>query len=694
VAIKSQSVKAFLLKEIAAQRKTLFLWAPVAVGVGIVTYFTWEPTIPFIILAAMILLCAFVVAISVHFYKRGGKAVWLVTLLLMMTVGLFISGYALSHLRTTLINTNLLQDDMPPVLIEGSIEKIVNFDGAKAKRVIIKDIDIDGKNYRVRLKTYHFKGEEWAVGDRVKVKAKLIAPGGPVMPGGFDFRRKAYYEGLSAVGYTLANAQLVEKGKSRDITVEHIRKIIGDKIYSAMQPRYAAVAHALLTGERAGIKNSDTENFRISGLAHLLAISGLHIGMVAGCVFFFLRLALVCIPGLALHYPIKKWAASCAIFIAFLYMILAGATVPTVRAFIMTSLVLLAIILDRSALNLRLVAIAALFVMITTPEAVIGPSFVLSFSAVTALIVFYEVGRRWIVTAAAYKPLLRPFYYFLGVIITSLVATAATAPFSIMFFNRFAVYALVSNIAAMPLMAFIVMPAGLIGTLMIPIGMDSHFWVIMQWGIQHILNIADHVSLYPFASLYLQNFSSLETVMISFGFIIFVLWKGYLRLIGLGLMIIALISSLLFSTPALIISDDMKAILYVDKNEDNLYLFGKMNGYQKSNWLGSYGYNPTVDIPSQYHGDNLPASVGTCDDYMCRLNTNSTRVTLLFNPMKKGEACYKSDIVIASFPLKHDYCPTANVIDRFDVWRKGAMTILFHQSDYTIRTTSETIRHY
>ena len=174
--------------------------------------------------------------------------------------------------------------------------------------------------------------------------------------------------------------------------MQKTRDFIADRAYAGMNARddLAGIAVALLTGERAGIRDNDNEAMRVSGLAHLIAISGLNIGLVAGIVFFAVRLVFAAIPYVALRYPIKKWAAVCAIIIAFLYTILAGLDVPVLRSFIMSAMVFLAIICDRSALNLRFFAFAAFLIMVMTPEAVLGASFQLSFSAVVALILYYQ----------------------------------------------------------------------------------------------------------------------------------------------------------------------------------------------------------------------------------------------------------------------------------------------------------------
>lgn len=685
-----RAILQFFSIEIARQRKSLFLWSPVILGLGIIAFFQYNLDLSTAMVGAGLFFSALALSKSVYSYAKTGQNRWLWVMLVSLSCLLFVTGYAAAQYRTYSLDTVLLEDNIPPIMVEGTIEKLVYLDGGKAKRVILHSLSTDNneiKLSRVRLKTYHFKGDSWNNGDRVRVKAKLQPPSGPVMVGGFDFRFKAYYEGLGAVGYTMGDAQLISISTSNSNQIEGIRGIIGSHLYHAMEDRNAGIAQALLTGERAGMAKDDVAALRTSGLAHLLAISGLHIGLVAGCVFFFVRLFLACIPNMALYHPIKKYAAACAIIIALTYMILAGATVPTVRAFIMTSLVLLAIILDRSALNMRLVALAAIIVMLTTPEAIMGPSFVLSFAAVAGLIAFYQgIGRQWLVNARAYHPLWRPIYYIAGVVATTIIATLATAPFSVMFFNRFAVYSVISNFVAMPIMAFIVMPFGLLSTLLIPLGMDEYSWPVMEWGIQHITQVAHAVSSYKNADLYLPSFGTFETILICVGYLWLILWRGILRWFGVVIILVAFIIPHIGSMKTILIDEKMRSLLIVNNNGDNPFLIGKMSRYVKSNWLNSLGYSDDVDILNYNRGDNIPSSLGHCDDAVCYLEIDAVKIAIVINPLFTVDACKNSDLVITKIPMVTQYCTNAHVIDRFDVWRHGATTITFNNGRYNIET--------
>ena len=263
-------------------------------------------------------------------------------------------------------------------------------------------------------------------------------------PARSTFRDTRIFKGLGAIGFSMGAVQIDEPSPSTGhgamtILLSQLRQAVYHRIIAALPGREGAVAAALITGERGRIDNAVLSAMRSSGLAHLLAISGLHIGLIAGCIFFFVRGSLALVPAIALRYPIKKWAAIVALLGAFGYLLLAGATIPTQRAFLMIALVLLAVMTDRTGVSMRLVAWAATVVLLFEPQSILGASFQLSFAAVVALVATYETLRgrfsRSIDLSSWWQ---RPALYVGGVALTSLVAGLATGPFAVANFNRFA----------------------------------------------------------------------------------------------------------------------------------------------------------------------------------------------------------------------------------------------------------------
>ncbi len=153
-----------------------------------------------------------------------------------------------------------------------------------------------------------------------------------------------------------------------------------------------AIATAILTGRRDAVSEPVNDALFISGLGHILSISGYHMAVVAGVVFFAVRALLALIPALALGFPIKKWSAFAALLAVTFYLLLSGAVVATQRSFVMIAIVLVGVMADRRAITFRTLAIAALAVMIIAPESVVHPSFQMSFAATLGLVALIEQG--------------------------------------------------------------------------------------------------------------------------------------------------------------------------------------------------------------------------------------------------------------------------------------------------------------
>ncbi len=287
---------------------------------------------------------------------------------------------------------------------------------------------------------------------------------------------------------------------------------------AALGERSGGLATALLTGDRSAIPQTILDNMYASGLVRLLAISGLHVGLVAGIIFVVVRLLLVAIEPIALRHPIKKWAAATALIGFLCYLLLSGASVPTQRAFLMCSLVLLAVILDRTSLSMRLIALAAFVLLLLRPESLMGPSFQMSFAAAAALIAAYKVLRQPLTRLASGASLkLRPLLYILGAAITSIIASGATAPFAIYHFNRFAEYGLLANLAAVPVTGLWIMPWGLLALLLMPFWLEQLVLVPMGLGLEAMDWISGSVAGLPGSVIHAGAMPPLVLAFIVFG---------------------------------------------------------------------------------------------------------------------------------------------------------------------------------
>ena len=281
-----------------------------------------------------------------------------------------------------------------------------------------------------------------------------------------------------------------------------MRGRINDRIRAALPGETGEIAAALITGARGGISEETNQAMRDSGLFHVLSISGLHMAIMAGTVFWLLRTLLASVPALALRFAIKKWAAAGALATASFYLALSGAAVPTVRAFLMMSIMLVAVTLDRPAITMRNVALAALLILVVAPESLFDPSFEMSFAAVIALVALYE----WLSGRArpslgdispVWRGLRKVWVLFAGAALTTLAASIAIAPFAVYHFHRMTHYGLLANLLAAPLVSLLIMPMALISLILMPFGLEALPLAAMGVGIEAMVAIGEWVARLP-----------------------------------------------------------------------------------------------------------------------------------------------------------------------------------------------------
>ncbi|MEQ1711379.1 MAG: ComEC/Rec2 family competence protein, partial [Hyphomicrobium sp.] len=386
-----------LVAWLEAERPQWFNWLPVALGCGIAVYFAL-PSEPSLAAAIAPLPVALLLWLLV---RRGSIAAALLGVLVAACLGL-----ALAKLRSDSIAAPVLERRMGPVEVRGFVE-LVEPRETRGERLTIRVTSIDGVNRdrtpsRVRIRTMNSPAEGVTLkpGDAVRVKAHLAPPSGPVLPGGYDFARGAYFQGLGGIGYALSRAALDrEAGSAPDglalpAAIARLRHDISARVTAALPGQTGAIATALISGERGAISTVTNDAYRDSGLYHVLSISGLHMAIMGGAVFYAVRIALALFPAIALRYPVKKWAAATAILASLGYLAISGAAFATVRSAVTITIMFLAVLLDRPAIAMRNVALSALLILLVWPESLNDVGFQMSFSAVVALVASYESLRR------------------------------------------------------------------------------------------------------------------------------------------------------------------------------------------------------------------------------------------------------------------------------------------------------------
>jgi competence protein ComEC len=575
-----------LLAAIEAQRSNLPLWVPVFLGLGIGAYLALPAEPEGWMLAA---LGAGILIGLGSLLRVGALARVLILAAVLPGIGLELAAW-----RSARVAAPVLERAMN-VNVEG---RIVGLDRSSSDRprvtldrVFLHGVEPERTPARVRVSLEQDTDPNLLTpGLRILGYARLSPPAAPAEPGGFDFRRYAWFERLGAVGYTRTPfvERYAEGGGWRQWIFAR-RVALSRAIQAAFSGRTGGFASAILTGDRSGVNPADLVALRQSNLAHLLAISGLHMGLLAGFVFAFVRIGLALIPRIALYYPTKKIAAVIALAAAAAYLALSGANVATQRAFVMTAVVLVAVLLDRPALTLRAVALSAVIILVLQPESLSEAGFQMSFAATTALIAAYDWLRRqawWRETQA--DPRWRYARPVIGVAATSFVAGMATAPIAAFHFNAMPQYGLVANILAVPAMGLLVMPAGVLAAMLAPVGLAAPALWVMGAGIDYILQVAGFVAGLDGSVRAIPAGPTVSLALISAGALFIVLWIGRGRAFGLLPMAAGFLLWSAADRPDVLIAENGR-LFGVSTPDGRVVNSEKGNSFAASIWLGNDG---------------------------------------------------------------------------------------------------------
>lgn len=560
------------------QRGYLFPWVPVALACGIGLYFSraTEPTMP--IYLALIGVAAVALLLRRWAGYSAEPLLWVIALI---AAGASIAGWRANNLAEPVLGWRYYGP------VEG---RIVGLDRSASDavrltldHVVLRDTAPERTPGRVRV-ALHGQAAAYAPapGETVGLTAHLAPPSGPVEPGGFDFQRHAWFQGIGAVGYSRTPVVLLRPPEGGQVLFK-TRMALSQRVQSLLPGETGAFAAAIMTGDRSGMGQDTLTALRVSNLAHLLAISGLHMGLLAGFVFGVLRLALAAVPGVGLRWPVKKIAAVGALAAAAGYLALSGGNVATERAFIMVAVMLLAVLADRRALSLRGVALAACIILVLRPEALLGPGFQMSFAATTALVAVFsslnEHHYRWGATW------LRPVF---ALLVSSGVAGLATAPIAAAHFNQIAHYGLIANLLSVPLMGTFVMPMAVLSALLMPLGLDGLALWVMGWGLDWILGVAHFVSGLEGARGTVIRPDPVVLPMIALGVLFVILWQGRSRWVGVLPVAVAFLLWAQTERPDILISDT-GALVGVMTAEGRALSRPKGGGFVARNWLENDG---------------------------------------------------------------------------------------------------------
>lgn len=519
-----------------AQRERWRLWAPVAFGGGCGLYFALpsEPPVWPLVSSAVVL------GVIWLFVRRQGLG-RAVTVPLMLAACLA-AGLAMAALRTERVAGPIAPALADPVRIEGWVVD-VDSPGGRGARVELAPVRIEGlapeaTPLRVRAT---LRGPAPPPGAPVRLFAILNPPPPPASPGAYDFGRNAFFRGLGGVAFALGDtrpAMLPDppSGLAWRMRINAIRYDLASRIVTRLGPETGGVAAAMTTGHEAWLRQADLNAMRDSGLAHILSISGLHMAIVGGFVFFAVRLAVAAWPWLALRVPGKKIAAWAGLIAVATYLVISGGPPPAERAATTASIAFLAILLDRRAISMNALAVAAFVVLGARPESVIQPGFQMSFAATAALVALAEswpVRVREISAPRAIVAVQAARGWLIAACAASLVAGLATGPFAMQHFNRTAMYGLLANVATAPISSFVMMPALALGAALEPLGLGGPFLAVAGWGVEAMLTIGRFAAGLPGAVRTVASAPDAALPVAFLGVLFLCLWKGRGRWLGL-----------------------------------------------------------------------------------------------------------------------------------------------------------------
>jgi len=560
--------------------------------------------------------------------------------------------------------------------------------GRTGTRWMIRVTSLEGYEAPPKRLRIRGKGEGVKVGDFVSVRAVMKGPLYPATPQGYNARRAAYFQGLAGSGYAvrpfaaLNNEAGILWADQLQRRVVSFRYRLAERINAQSPPDTAGLQAALITGLRHGISKAHVQALRASGLAHILAISGLHMALFAGSFYSLMAFGFASIPALARGRDIRKYAAIGGIIAASFYLLISGASVATQRAYIMAVILFLAVIFDRQALSTRSVSLAALITLVLHPESLLSVGFQMSFAAVLALVVVYRYWSDWKTQQGwlfANSWLMRIRNGFVSLSVTSFVAGAATGLFAIIQFQRWAKYGLLGNLAAMPVFTFLVMPMALVTFLLLPFGLERFPLWVMGKGLDQVIWIASHIETLPRAMLAFKSPPNGYAGLYGMCFILICLGRTGFKALGI---IIAMGLAFIWVTspvPSLRISSNG----YVTwQSDDGIYytLNNRADKFGRTQFLQQIGQpNAKIEKASQ---------ISNCDRFGCLLQLKGQKIAIIETPDLLPEACGEAELVVL---LKRQagprakYLCAAKVIDPETLKQSGSLNVYLTPDSWRIK---------
>lgn len=514
-------------------------------------------------------------------------------------------------------------------------------------------------------------------GSRIRLRARLVPPAPPMLPGGNDFARSAWFSGIAATGSVLGEVTILTEGSGG--AIKALQRDLSRHVRANLEGSPGAIAAAFASGDRGAIAEDDETAMRDAGLTHLLSVSGLHVSAVVAAAYLIALRLLALFPWLALRVRLPLLAAGFSALAGIAYTLLTGAEVPTIRSCIGALLVLAALAIGREPLSMRMVAVAAFLVLLIWPEALVGPSFQMSFAAVMAIVALH--GSR--VMRGFNAPREEPFWarglrQLGGLLMTGIVIELALMPIGLFHFHRAGVYGALANVIAIPLTTLASMPLIALALLFDAVGAGAPFWWLAGKSLEFLLALAHWTAAMPGAVTMMPAMGRGAFGLFLLGGMWLALWSGRARLWGL---IPAAIGTLLLTqvrAPDILVSGDGRHVGITGESDDELLVLRESRSdYARENLTETAGMNGDVRLI-----DGFPAARCNTDFCAIRLDRGGRNWQILIgrsNDMagerELAAACERSDIVIAPRYLPRSCRPRWLKADRRMLDRTGGLTI-------------------
>ena len=619
---------------------------------GAAIFFAWpgDPTALSVTTIGLLFPLGLVALLLLQYRLSAGL---LIVLALVCGLGL---GFARSEMRTGAFDHDI-EISARAVPVNGWIEAVDRASNGRP-RLLVRLADREAP---VRVRVLAQAGE-FGPGDSITLNAVLEAPRRAAVPGGFDSRFFFYFRGIAATGYAVtpvrAGEALEQDRWAR--SVARLRADISQRVTAQLEGREGALAAALLTGQRGYLTADDQEVLRASGLGHILAISGLHMALLAGGVFVFVRWLTALISPWAGRGDTSRPAAIAALLAATVYLVLSGGAIPTQRAYIMAVIALLAVIANRRPVSRHTLALAAIAVVLIQPEALMGAGFQMSFAAVAALIV---VAERWPGGGGG-----RLRQALSGLSMTSLVAGTATAGVAAFHFHRLAQFGLLANLLAMPVFSFLVMPLGIAALILMPFGLEALPLWLMGQGIGLVFAIADAVAGLPGAITSVPAAPAGVFALYAGGFALAVLGQSGVRLAGLAGLGLAMALWAAAPQPDLLVTETGQLVLRQDDG-----------------WVASDRrrdrFARRVFLERQAASGGAGRASAACDAVGCGYQLDDMRLVRVNALEGLAEDCRRAGLIIASVdvPAWLQRGCEAEIVDAGQLARSGALIAWFEE---------------